>query len=347
MAERGDVTGPLADLRGRLANQTALVGVIGLGYVGLPQAVAFAEAGFRVLGFDIDAGKTEAIARGESYLLDIPPGRIAGLVESGRLGATSEFARLGECDAIVICVPTPLTEHREPDLSAIEGTVGTLAPRLRPGQLVVLVSTTYPGTTEELVRPALEASGLRVGREVALGYSPEREDPGNPGFGLRNTPKLVAGCTPACRELTELLYRPVVAKVIVGGGPWRLHWRPRPRGGSDARPERRCALERAGPKGAVASRALEEVGRIVRELVTGRSVTVYLFGSWARGGATRLSDIDVAIQARPPLDSGTLARLRERLEESHVPYRVEVVDLDDVDPALRSRILAEGVRWSG
>jgi UDP-N-acetyl-D-glucosamine dehydrogenase len=215
MERVGDImTGPLDTLRERLRQRTAVVGVIGLGYVGLPQALAFGEAGYRVLGFDIDPAKPEALTAGRSYLLDVPAGRVAGLVSAGRLTATADFDRLGECDALILCVPTPLSEHGDPDLSAISGTAATIAPRLRRGQLVVLVSTTYPGTTEELVRPALEASGLAVGRDVALGYSPEREDPGNPRYGLENTPKLVSGCTPACRDLTALLYEPVVAKVV-------------------------------------------------------------------------------------------------------------------------------------
>lgn len=213
------MTTPLSELQGRLETQTAAVGVIGLGYVGLPQALAFGEAGLRVLGFDIDRAKSEAIARGDSYLLHIPSARIARLLERGKLGATDDFSRLGDCDVILICAPTPLTAHREPDLSAIVGTVQSLVPHLRAGQLIVLVSTTYPGTTEELIRPALEATGLVVGREIALGYAPEREDPGNAGFGLPNTPKLVAGCTEVCRDLTERLYRQVVGKVIPLSSP--------------------------------------------------------------------------------------------------------------------------------
>jgi UDP-N-acetyl-D-glucosamine dehydrogenase len=193
--------------------------VIGLGYVGLPQALAFAESGYRVLGFDIDSAKSEALAAGRSYLLDIPSSRVGALVSAGRFAATSDFDRLAECDALLICVPTPLSEHGEPDLSAVSGTASTIAPRLRPGQLVVLVSTTYPGTTEELVRPCLEAHGLVVGQDVALGYSPEREDPGNPRYGLENTPKLVSGCTEACRDLTALLYEPVVAKAVPVSSP--------------------------------------------------------------------------------------------------------------------------------
>jgi UDP-N-acetyl-D-glucosamine dehydrogenase len=182
--------------------------------VGLPQALGFAEAGYRVLGFDIDQAKPEALNAGRSYLLDIPSDRVAAVVTSGRLAATVNFDRVGECDALIVCVPTPLSEHGEPDLSAVAGTASSIAPYIRSGQLVVLVSTTYPGTTEELVRPILEARGLRVGGDIALGYSPEREDPGNPRYGLGNTPKLVSGCTEACRILAALLYEPVVAKVV-------------------------------------------------------------------------------------------------------------------------------------
>jgi UDP-N-acetyl-D-glucosamine dehydrogenase len=213
------VTSALDELRGRLRERTAVVGVIGLGYVGLPQALAFAEAGYRVLGFDIDPAKPEALGAGRSYLLDIPSARVAALVSAGRLAATTDFDRLGECDALIVCVPTPLSQHGEPDLSAVSGTASTIAPRLRAGQLVVLVSTTYPGTTEELVRPILEARGLVVGRDVALGYSPEREDPGNPRYGIENTPKLVSGCTEACRDLTALLYESVVPKVVPVSSP--------------------------------------------------------------------------------------------------------------------------------
>jgi UDP-N-acetyl-D-glucosamine dehydrogenase len=208
------VTGALDQLRSRLRERSAIVGVIGLGYVGLPQALAFAENGYRVIGFDIDPAKPEALGAGRSYLLDIPSTRVSALVSTGRLAATADFDRVAECDAIIICVPTPLSEHGEPDLSAVSGTASTIAPRLRSGQLVVLVSTTYPGTTEELVRPLLEARGLAVGRDIVLGYSPEREDPGNRRYELGNTPKLVSGCTDICRELTALLYEPVVAKVV-------------------------------------------------------------------------------------------------------------------------------------
>ncbi len=205
--------GSLSELRERLAGHNTVVGVIGLGYVGLPQALAFAEAGFSVLGFDIDVSKTEMLVRGESYLIDVPSEQVARLVNSGRLSATADFSKLRGCDALVICLPTPLTEHREPDLSSIMETLRLLATELRPGQLVVLVSTTYPGTTEEVVRPALESTGLLAGRDIAIGYSPEREDPGSVQYSFRNTPKLVSGCTAACKELTELLYRPVVGKV--------------------------------------------------------------------------------------------------------------------------------------
>ena len=208
------MTSALEGLRGHLRDRTAVVGIIGLGYVGLPQALAFAETGYRVLGLDIDPAKPAALRAGRSYLRDIPSSRVSALISQGRLNATDDFSRVGECDVAIICVPTPLAEHGEPDLSAVSGTASTIAPYLRPGQLVVLVSTTYPGTTEELVRPLLEAPGLVVGQDIALGYSPEREDPGNSRYELGNTPKLVSGCTEMCRDLTGLLYEPVVAKVV-------------------------------------------------------------------------------------------------------------------------------------
>jgi UDP-N-acetyl-D-glucosamine dehydrogenase len=205
---------PLDELRTRLTARKAVIGVIGLGYVGLPQALAFAESGFHVIGFDIDVSKTDRINSGESYLHEFSSERVRRLVQQGTLRATNDFAQWRDCDVAVICVPTPLTEYREPDLTYITRTVESLIPSLHAGQLVVLVSTTYPGTTEELVRGPLEGTGLIAGRDIAVGYAPEREDPGNPGFGLRNTPKLVSGCTSVCRDLVELLYRPVVSKVV-------------------------------------------------------------------------------------------------------------------------------------
>jgi UDP-N-acetyl-D-glucosamine dehydrogenase len=206
---------PLAEqLRARLGQRSARVGVVGLGYVGLPLAETFAWAGYTVLGFDIDAEKVARLKRGESYIGHIGSERVAELVASGRFDATSDPGRFAEVDAIVICVPTPLTEAREPDLSYIVGTGRSIAPHLRPGQLVVLESTTYPGTTEDLLRPILEGGGLRAGRDFFLAFSPEREDPGNPDFATRNIPKVVGGVDPVSRDLAVALYAPAVERVV-------------------------------------------------------------------------------------------------------------------------------------
>jgi UDP-N-acetyl-D-glucosamine dehydrogenase len=210
---------PLERLRARLADGRAAVGVVGLGYVGLPLAVELARAGFQVTGIDSDAARVEAIARGESYVEDVPARLVAELVREGRLRATSGWDGAAALDAIVICVPTPFTPNREPDLSFVRAVVGDVARQLRPGQLVVLESTTYPGTTEEILRPALEAGGLRAGRDFALAYSPERVDPGNPNYHVANTPKLVGGVTPTCTALAQALYQKAVIKVVPLSGP--------------------------------------------------------------------------------------------------------------------------------
>jgi UDP-N-acetyl-D-glucosamine dehydrogenase len=201
-------------LLAKINDRTAVVGVVGLGYVGLPLAETFAWAGYTVLGFDIDAEKVARLKRGESYIGHIGSERVAELVASGRFDATSDPGRFAEVDAIVICVPTPLTEAREPDLSYIVGTGRSIAPHLRPGQLVVLESTTYPGTTEDLLRPILEEGGLRAGRDFFLAFSPEREDPGNPDFATRNIPKVVGGVDPVSRDLAVALYAPAVERVV-------------------------------------------------------------------------------------------------------------------------------------
>src|SRR5215210_817680 len=181
---------PVSDLVAAMTSRRATIGVIGLGYVGLPLALTAAKAGFGVLGFDVDEPRTRQINRGESFIKHIGSASIAGAVSEGRFEATADFSRLSEPDAILICVPTPLTRHREPDLSYVENTARAIAARLRPGQLVVLESTTYPGTTEEVVKPILEATGLRSGIDFFLAYSPEREDPGNPDFGTAGIPKV-------------------------------------------------------------------------------------------------------------------------------------------------------------
>ncbi|MEJ8572813.1 nucleotide sugar dehydrogenase [Microbaculum marinum] len=198
----------------RIADRTAVAGVIGLGYVGLPLAVAVGRAGFRTIGFDVDAEKPPRLARGESYIDAVSGPDLKALVESGRLRATDDFAGLAECDVIVICVPTPLTRYREPDLSFVEASTRTIARHLRDGQLVVLESTTYPGTTREVLKPILEETGLRSGVDFFLGFSPEREDPGNRDFATASIPKIVAGDGPGAAEAMEAFYGAVVDKVV-------------------------------------------------------------------------------------------------------------------------------------
>jgi UDP-N-acetyl-D-glucosamine dehydrogenase len=202
------------DLLSKIANRSAHVGIIGQGYVGLPLALVFREAGFAVTGFDLDAKKVEALSRGESYIRHIGPERVVAAIQSGRYRATSDFEGLRECDAIVICVPTPLGHHREPDNSYIHSTSREIAPRLRRGQLVVLESTTYPGTTDEEVRPILESSGLRAGEDFLLAFSPEREDPGRKDFTTRSIPKVVGGIDPASTDAAARLYAAALEKVV-------------------------------------------------------------------------------------------------------------------------------------
>lgn len=198
----------------RIESKRAVVGVIGLGYVGLPLCAVFRRAGFRVLGFDIDSAKTEALNQGRSYIGHIPGERIREMLADGMFEATPDFARGAEADALLICVPTPLTARREPDLSHVEGTCRSIAPHLRPGQLVVLESTTYPGTTRGVVRPILEESGLRAGVDFLLAYSPEREDPGNPEFSTDKIPKVVGGLDPESLAAAEKLYSKVVVRTV-------------------------------------------------------------------------------------------------------------------------------------
>ena len=213
-----DVT-PFERLRAALADRTAIAGVIGLGYVGLPLAVAVARRGLRTIGFDIDPAKEERIRAGRSYIDAVSSEELAALVQAERLSATTAYDGLAECDVIVICVPTPLSRHRDPDLSYIESTGREIAARLRPGQLVVLESTTYPGTTREVLKPILEASGLACGRDFFLGFSPEREDPGNASFETATIPKVVAGDGPEANELVTAFYGTVVEKVVPVSSP--------------------------------------------------------------------------------------------------------------------------------
>ena len=198
----------------RIASRSAVVGVIGQGYVGLPLALVFREAGFQVIGFDLDPAKVEALSRGESYIKHIGPERVARAVQSGKYRATTDFDRLAECDAIMICVPTPLGRHREPDNSYIHSTAEQIATRLRRGQLIVLESTTYPGTTDAEVRPILEKRGLRCGEDFLLAFSPEREDPGRKDFDTRTIPKVVGGVDARSTEAAAALYGAALAKVV-------------------------------------------------------------------------------------------------------------------------------------
>jgi UDP-N-acetyl-D-glucosamine dehydrogenase len=201
------------------SSRNATVGLIGLGYVGIPLALAAVKAGFRVLGFDIDEGRTAQLNRGESIIKHIPASEITAAVKSNQFEATADFTRLREPDVILICVPTPLTKHREPDLSFVVQTSKTIAKSLQPGQLVVLESTTYPGTTTEVVRPILEAGGLKSGKDFFLAFSPEREDPGNPKFATATIPKIVGGDGPNALALAEAFYRQLVVKTIAVSSP--------------------------------------------------------------------------------------------------------------------------------
>jgi len=201
-------------LHSRITDRTALVGVIGMGYVGLPLALAFAERGIRVLGFDVDQAKVEALGRGDCYIKHLDGARLARAASTGLLAATSDFGRLAEPDAVLICVPTPLTRQREPDMTFVVASAEQVAAALRPGQLVVLESTTYPGTTDELVKNILERSGLCCGADFFLAFSPEREDPGREDFTTTTTPKVVGGVDPLSGDLAQSLYDQVIAKTV-------------------------------------------------------------------------------------------------------------------------------------
>ena len=204
----------LQDLGGRIERREARIGVMGLGYVGLPLAVEFAKAGFPVTGFELDGEKARAINESRSYIEDVPHSDVAGARDSGRLHATTDMAELAGCDVINVCVPTPLTKTKDPDFSFMASAVEEIRKRLRGGQLVILGSTTYPGTTHELFLPLLEASGLRVGQDFALAFAPERIDPANKTFKVRNVPKVVGGETPLCTELAAKAFAPVFETVV-------------------------------------------------------------------------------------------------------------------------------------
>jgi len=204
---------PKTQLLDKLQNHSAVIGIIGLGYVGLPLALRYAEAGYTVLGFDVDPAKPEKIAQGKTYFQHIPDERVQTAVANG-FRATTDFSRATEADALIMCVPTPLNEHREPDISYVTNTMDTLGRYLRKGQVVSLESTTYPGTTEEELRPRIEQAGFEIGTDMFLVYSPEREDPGNAKYTTRTIPKIVSGSTPQCLEVGIALYSGVIDEVV-------------------------------------------------------------------------------------------------------------------------------------
>ena len=198
---------------GKFRDKTATIGIVGLGYVGLPLMLRYAETGFKVLGFDIDAEKVNKLNNGETYIEHITADKIAAARTAG-FEATTDFSRIGEVEAVILCVPTPLNKYREPDMSFVIDTTDAVKPYLRAGQVLSLESTTYPGTTEEELLPRVEEGGLKVGENVFLVYSPEREDPGNPDFETRTIPKVIGGHTPACLEVGLALYQPAIDKVV-------------------------------------------------------------------------------------------------------------------------------------
>ncbi len=201
-------------LRQRIADKSAVVGVIGLGYVGLPLLAAFHKAGYPVIGFDVDQSKIDRLHRGENYLKHLGKSLVSDMKASGRFDATSDMGRLGEADAIIVCVPTPLGKHLEPDVSYIDQSAVHIAATLRPGQLIVLESSTYPGTTREVMLPKLLAKGMTLGQDVFLAFSPEREDPGRKDHSTTTIPKLVGGLDPASGELAVALYEKAIAKIV-------------------------------------------------------------------------------------------------------------------------------------
>jgi UDP-N-acetyl-D-glucosamine dehydrogenase len=201
------------NLLDRLNDRQATIGILGLGYVGLPLMLRFSDVGYRVLGFDVDPAKVDALLAGRSYIEHIRTEAIAQALAQG-FSATTDFSRARECDALILCVPTPLNKYREPDLSYVLATTEAIVPHLRAGQVIALESTTWPGTTDEELKPRVEATGLRVGEDVFLVFSPEREDPGNPSFTTRTIPKVLGGVTPACTQVGQALYGQVIDQVV-------------------------------------------------------------------------------------------------------------------------------------
>ncbi len=207
------------DLMAKAENRTAVCGVVGLGYVGLPLAIEFARTGYRVLGFDVNTSVVDAVNGGTSHVGDVPSETLSEFTGDGRICATSDMTRLTEADVVCICVPTPLSKTRDPDVSFVMAAADSLAKTIRAGQAVVLESTTYPGTTRELLLPRLQETGLEVGKDFFLAFSPERVDPGNTQWKTRNTPKVLGGVTSACRDVIVALYRPVFDQLVLVSSP--------------------------------------------------------------------------------------------------------------------------------
>jgi len=200
-------------LLSKFSDKSAVIGILGLGYVGLPLMIRYAEIGYKVLGIDIDVKKVEMLNNGESYIEHIPSAHISASLEKG-FEATTDFSRVTEADTLILCVPTPLNKYREPDLSYVTDTTDAVIPYLRKGHVLSLESTTYPGTTEEELLPRMESTGLKVGKDVFLVYSPEREDPGNPDFTTHTIPKVVGGHTKACMEVGQAMYQPAIDQIV-------------------------------------------------------------------------------------------------------------------------------------
>src|SRR5947199_5349030 len=211
----GTETDSYDELERRIKTKQARFGVIGLGYVGLPLALTLNEAGFYVTGIDIDTNRVDAIVAGRSYITDISNNELQKAIAQKRFRATTDLSEIRRLDAVSICVPTPLRKTKDPDMSYVVAAADAIAKELRPGQLVILESTTYPGTTEELVLPALQAGGLKVGDDFFLAYSPERVDPGNKKYSTKDIPKVVGGVTPRCAHLAALLYGSSMTKIVM------------------------------------------------------------------------------------------------------------------------------------
>jgi len=207
------------DLRHKIVEEKAMIGVVGLGYVGLPLAVAFAKVGFNVAGIEQNPNREKMINAGQNYIADVNDAELKAAVKQKKLAATSDFAVLRQADAIIVCVPTPLDKNKQPDISYVRSVTAQLSKIVRKGQLIVLESTTYPGTTEEIMLPQLAASGLKVGKDFYLVFSPERVDPGNKGFKTKDIPKVIGGITPACGEMAKLLYSRIIKDIFMVSSP--------------------------------------------------------------------------------------------------------------------------------